>query len=137
MFVSTWSNSVFIAVAIDYRRFRPTGKAVLTLTRPEFVPAAVKKLDKAFLSGKSLKAEPDSTARMSTRTRGAKGALEAAQRGIIHGNGTVTSISGGGRAVVLYGLPGKLPAGVLADNLRNFKLAGVEQGRPVVVKIEK
>ena len=135
--MSTRSNAVSVTVAIDYKRFRPTGKALLTFTSPEFVPAAVQALDRAILSGKPLKAEADGSARMSQRTRGAKGALEAAQRGVIHGNGVDASISGGGKAVVLYGLPGKLQAGLLADRLRAFKLAGAEQGRPVVVKVDK
>lgn len=124
--------------AIVYKHFLPTGRAVLSFTRPEFVPAAVKALDKAFLGGKPLSANAsDNPVAQRQRTRGVKGSLEAAQRGIIAGNGPDGGVTGGSKNVVLYGLPGKMTADSLAWNLRNFQLAGSERGKPVVIKIER
>ena len=62
--------------------------------------------------------------------------MEAGQRGAITGNGPSGGITGSGRNVVIYGLPGRMNAVMLADSLRNFKLAGTEFGREVIVKLE-
>ena len=99
--------------------------------------AATKSLDKAILGGRTLKAtRAEARNERPPRTRGVKGTLEAGQRGIIDGNGPDAGVTGGGKNVLLRGLPGRLFPAMLAENLRNFKLAGREQGRPVVVKLE-
>lgn len=121
-------------MAINYNRFRPNGTATLSFTRPEFVPAAVKALDKSVIGGKSISAEPTDDIPVLPRTRGSKGILDAAQRGIYQGNGPSAGVPGGGKTVVLSGLPtGLLPVKVV-DNLRGFKLARSEMGSPAVVK---
>ena len=130
------SYGVCLVVSIEYSRFRPTGAAILSFTRPEFVPAAVKALDKALLSGKTLGARPAEVLHDIPRGRGVQGALEAAQRGVVHGNGPDAGLTGGGKNVVIWGLPGKMYASSLIEQLRGFKLAGAEQGRPVVIKLD-
>lgn len=127
---------LWFTVAINYKRFRPTGTATLAFSRPEFVPAAIKALDQTVVGGKTIKAEVLHSAPDLSRTRGQKGLLEAGQRGIIKGHGPDAGIGGAGKNVVLYGLPGRLVSGILVDNLRDFKIAGMEQGKPVVIKLE-
>ncbi|RPD66203.1 hypothetical protein L226DRAFT_530319 [Lentinus tigrinus ALCF2SS1-7] len=123
-------------VAINYKRFRPNGTATLAFSRPEYVPAAIKALDKTVLGGKTIKASILDSVRDASRMRGQKGLLEAGQRGVIRGDGPDAGITGGGKNVVLYGLPGRLVAGVLAEQLRQFKIAGLDQGKPVLIKLE-
>ncbi|KAI0670319.1 hypothetical protein C8Q78DRAFT_1079296 [Trametes maxima] len=122
--------------AIDYHRFRPSGEGLLSFTRPEYAAAAFKALNNAVVGGKTVKARTLNNIPKLPRARGPKGVLEAGQRGAITGNGPSGGVTGAGRNVVIYGLPGKLPPSTLADNLRDFKLAGTEYGREVVVKLE-
>ncbi|KAI0374960.1 hypothetical protein BV20DRAFT_961198 [Pilatotrama ljubarskyi] len=123
-------------VAIDYKRFRPSGNGLLSFARLEHAAAAHKALDNAVVGGKRVTARRTSTVPEIPRARGPKGILEAAERGAVSGNGPSGGITGSGRNVVLYGLPGKMLAVHLVDGLRNFKLAGTEYGREVVVKMD-
>ncbi len=125
-----------VSVALDYRRFRPTGTGLLTFSRQEHAAVAHKTLNGSVAGGKRVKTRLLSHLPERPRMRGQKGMLEAAQRGAISGDGPSGGITGSGRNVVLYGLPGKLHAGVLLDNLRGFKLAGAEFGKEVVVKLD-
>lgn len=97
---------------------------------------ALKAMQGAVLSGKTLGATPaDDPSEAVTRTRGVKGRLEAAERGLYTGNGP-NGMSGRGKGVVLYGLPGKLTPGGLHTYLRNFKLASAEAGQHEIVKLD-
>ncbi|KAH9856945.1 hypothetical protein C2E23DRAFT_865593 [Lenzites betulinus] len=120
---------------IEYRRFRPTGSGLLSFTRADHARAAYKALNGVHAWGKSLETRLVADVPELPRTRGVKGRVEAARRGVISGDGPGGSITGGGRNVVLYGLPGKLVPGALIDSLQEFKLAGVEHGTEVVVKL--
>lgn len=71
-----------------------------------------------------------------SRTRGPKGRMEAAERGIIPGTGPDTGIPHQGRCVVMYGLPGQLTVETLRAFLKSFKLAGMENGQKEVIKVE-
>ena len=124
-------------MAVNYSRFRPNGTATLSFTRPEFASAAVKALNGSVLGGKVIIAEPTDDIPVLPRTRGSKGILDAAQRGIYQGNGPNAGVPGGGKTVVLSGLPGGLTPVRVADNLRGFKLARSEMGSPAVVKAFK
>lgn len=123
-------------MAVNYNRFRPDGTATLSFTRPEFVPAAVKALDRSVVGGRSITAEPTDDIPVLPRTRGSKGILDAAQRGIYLGNGPSAGVPGG-KTVVLSGLPDRLTPVNVADNLRSFKLARSDMGSPAVVKAFK
>lgn len=106
-------------------------------TRPEYVPAALKALQGTMLGGKPLRAYPLNSDFALSRRRGMEGLREAGERGILTGDGPDAGISGGAKNVIMYGLPGKMTPLKMSDNLRDFRLAGSEQGRPVVVKIER
>ncbi|TFK92120.1 hypothetical protein K466DRAFT_261875 [Polyporus arcularius HHB13444] len=123
-------------VALNYKRFKPTGTATLAFSRPEYVPAALKALDRTVLGGKTIKATAVDSVPDVSRMRGPKGLLEAGQRGALKGDGPDAGLTGAGKNVVLYGLPARLLPSVMADNLRKFKLAGMDQGKPVVIKLE-
>lgn len=122
-------------MAIDYKRFKPTGSATLALPRPEAVLPALKALRRSVLGGKTVRPKPLNQVSREFRGRGSKGLLEAGQRGIITGDGPDAGLSGGGKNVLICGLPGKTLPAQVADRLRNYKLAGLEQGRPVVIKL--
>lgn len=70
-----------------------------------------------------------------TRTRGPTGRGEAANKGLVNGNGPNGGTSGNGKNVIVWGLPGKLPPGSLKNYLRAFRLSD-ENGEESVVKIE-
>ncbi len=89
-----------------------------------------------MFSGKTLRAQILSPNALNPRRRGQKGLNEAAERGIITGDGPGAGLTGGAKNVVIYGLPPTLRSHQVTDNLRDFKLAGSEQGRPVVIKAE-
>ncbi|KAH9842587.1 uncharacterized protein C8Q71DRAFT_720094 [Rhodofomes roseus] len=125
-------------VALDYWRFSPTGQAWLTLTSPTFLPHTVNALNGAVISGKLLQAaarDPMPQSQLA-RTRGVKGRLEAAERGIITGSGPDGGRTGQGKGVVIYGLPGKFGAEAVRTYLKEFKLAASEDGQKEIVKLE-
>ncbi|KAI0362182.1 hypothetical protein OH77DRAFT_1388337 [Trametes cingulata] len=122
--------------AIDYKRFRPSGNGLLSFPNAEQAAAAQKALDNAVVGGKRVRAHRVSSIPQIPRARGTKGILEAAERGVVTGNGPSGGITGSGRNVVLYGLPGKMLPWQLAERLRDFKLAGTEYGREVIVKLD-
>ena len=70
------------------------------------------------------------------RTRGVKGRLEAAERGLISGNGPDGTSTSHGRGVVIYGLPGKLTPEALRPYLKDFKLVATEVGHKEIIKLE-
>ncbi|KAI0831367.1 hypothetical protein BC628DRAFT_1353406 [Trametes gibbosa] len=121
--------------SVEYRRFRPTGCGLLSFTRGHYASAAQKALNGAVVGGKPVKTRLVSNIPELPRARGVKGMVEAARRGIISGDGPNGGVTGSGRNVVLYGLPGKLTPEHVLDNLQGFKLAGVEHGKEVVVKL--
>lgn len=69
------------------------------------------------------------------RTRGLAGRQEAADKGLIDGHGANGGISGNGKNVIVWGLPGKLPSDGLRNYLRAFRLSD-ENGQESIVKIE-
>lgn len=98
---------------------------------------ALKAMQGTVLSGKALRGVPvNDPSEAITRTRGVKGRLEAAERGLFTGNGPNGMSTGQGKGVVIYGLPGKLTPGGLRTYLRNFKLASAEAGQQEIVKLE-
>lgn len=69
------------------------------------------------------------------RTRGSVGRQEAANKGLVDGNGPNGGTSGNGKNVIIWGLPGKLPSDGLRNYLRAFRLSE-ESGQESIVKIE-
>lgn len=126
----------YVIVAIDYHRFAPTGRAYLTLTASDLLNANLRKLHDATISSMPVQSvsapQPGSVPR---RARGPQGRAEAAERGVLSGNGPRGGLSAGGMSVVLWGLPGRLTAESLRAFLRDFTLAGTEGGKKEFMKI--
>ena len=70
------------------------------------------------------------------RIRGAKGRIEAAQRGIVAGDGPNGGITSNNKSVVLYGLPGKMTVEALTYYLKSFKLADPAPESKEIVKMD-
>ncbi|KIM87022.1 hypothetical protein PILCRDRAFT_64078, partial [Piloderma croceum F 1598] len=123
-------------VAIDYHRFIPTGRAYLTLVTPDALNFNLKALRNASISSLPItSASSPPPISFAARTRGAKGRVDAADRGLF-GDGPRGGVPIEGKSVVLWGLPGRLTAEGLKGLLRNFKLAGTEGGQKEFVKLE-
>lgn len=133
------SYNVRNPVAIDYSRFLPTGRAYLTLTHPDLLRRNLTALQNATVAGISVTAQSAPPPSQSTppRTRGVKGRSEAAERGLITGNGPRGGIVNPGRNVVVWGLPGKMTTGELRDYLRGMGFSWVGPGKEEIVKLEK
>ncbi|KAF8061588.1 hypothetical protein FPV67DRAFT_286852 [Lyophyllum atratum] len=76
-------------VEMHYFRFRPSGRALITLTRHEFLRDNLRALEKLTLCGIPIKAYPANSREGGSlpRSRGSKGRAEAAGRGVINGTG--------------------------------------------------
>jgi hypothetical protein len=121
-------------VALEYHRFEPTGRAVLTLSQPSVHSKVMVALRQLRYFGHQLM--PRSTlppAETRVRSRGLKGREEASERSIVTGNGIQGGITDVGRSVLLSGLPGKMTTDAVRRFLRNYKLMG---GQAEVVKLE-
>ncbi|KAH9926168.1 uncharacterized protein B0H18DRAFT_876600, partial [Fomitopsis serialis] len=124
------------AVVLNYARFSPSGKAWLTLTSPNFSPHTLKALNGTVLSGKLLEVTAkDPWSGLEPRARGVKGRLEAAERGVLSGNGPGGGTSSHGRGVAISGFPGKITAEAVQAYLGDFRLASYEGGQKEVVKL--
>ncbi|EGO20899.1 hypothetical protein SERLADRAFT_397787, partial [Serpula lacrymans var. lacrymans S7.9] len=76
-------------IVLDYHRFNPTGRAYLTVSHPDFMKTNLHALENATVGGipfESYSAPPPASG-PPERTRGPKGRAEAADRGLITGNG--------------------------------------------------
>ena len=92
-------------------------------------------LNKATMSSLQLNATAVPSPFPGRRTRGSVGRKEAANKGLIDGNGPNGGTSGHGKNVIMWGLPGKLPPEGLRTYLRAFRLSEVS-GQESTVKIE-
>ena len=129
--------TVLHAVAIDYKRFNPTGRAFLTLGNSDALDQNLRSLQNASISSIPITATscppPPGIPR---RTRGKEGRMQAAERGVITGNGPRGGVTNGGNNVVLWGMPGRLTSEGLRWSLHTFKLAGTEGGKQESVKLD-
>ncbi|KAF9466362.1 hypothetical protein BDZ94DRAFT_1280997 [Collybia nuda] len=127
-----------VDVAIDYHRFLPSGKALLTLNDPQFLRDNIRNLERLTVAGLPVKSRPrllrDDEAAPS-RMRGVKGRAEASERGIVTGNGPHAGITNCERHVVIKGLPGRISLQTLENTLRSYQLAETRGGRPRIVKV--
>jgi len=123
-------------VTIDYRRFLPTGGAYLKLATSDPLNFNLTALRNASISSLPItSASSPPPTLFTTRARGTKGRMDAAERGLF-GDGPRGGLLSEGKNVVLWGLPGRLTPEGLKGLLRNFKLAGTEGGRKEFVKLE-
>lgn len=120
---------------MDYDRFRPTGTAYLSLSSQNSIPRNLRMLKKATISSLPLRATAVPNPFPTGRTRGTVGRNEAANKGLVDGNGPNGGTSGHGKNVIIWGLPGKLPPDGLRNYLRAFRLSDVGN-QESIVKIE-
>ncbi|KAI9466131.1 hypothetical protein BJY52DRAFT_328106 [Lactarius psammicola] len=121
-------------VALEYHRFEPTGRALLTLSQPSALRKVLVALKQLRFFGHPLTPRtvpPPAETKM--RSRGLKGREEASERSVVTGNGTQGGITDGGRSVLLSGLPGRISAESVRRFLKDYKLMG---GQAEVVKLE-
>jgi hypothetical protein len=129
----------FPPVAIDYHRFSPAGRAFVTLSDPIHMHPALGALRGATVGSIPFNFRPSPLPDVPApppRTRGVKGREQARERGLtLTGNGPRGGVSGAGKNVVLYGLPGKLSHNRVRDHLRGFSFAPGESERTQVEKV--
>jgi hypothetical protein len=92
-------------------------------------------LKNATMTSLSLHAVGVPNPHRAVRTRGPVGRQEAADKGLIDGNGPNGGTPGNGKNVIMWGLPGKLPPDGLRNYLRAFRLSD-ENGQESIAKIE-
>ena len=128
-------------VAIDYKRFIPTGTAIVTLTNSTFIRNAVSSLHGAIIAAHEVQAtsiaDEDSEEMLMPRTRGVKGRAQAAERGATTGDGPAGGTKGSGSNVVLYGLPGRMSSEAAWYYLSGFKLAGSSARDKDILKLPR
>ncbi|KAF9651512.1 hypothetical protein BDM02DRAFT_3110627 [Thelephora ganbajun] len=122
-------------IFMDYDRFRPTGTAYLSLSSPNSMTRNLRMLNKATMASLSLRATAVPNPFSVGRTRGTVGRKEAANKGLVDGNGPNGGTSGQGKNVIMWGLPGKLPPDGLRNYLRTFQLSETSS-QESIVKIE-
>ena len=83
-----------------------------------------------------ISAFPSSARIEAPRVRGNKGRVEAAQRGVISGDGPNGGINGNTKSVILYGLPGKMTVEALTYFLKSYKLADPTPDMKEIIKME-
>ena len=127
---------VIFIVAIDYKGFRPSGDAYITLTRTDYLRDNLRKLENFTLLGLPVKATPKVLeADRPPRSRGEKGRTEAVARGAHTGDGLKGNFPNTERNVVIWGLPGRLDPSHIEEALRDFKLGRTPKGRHTILKV--
>jgi hypothetical protein len=109
---------------VDYDRFLPSGRALITLTGPDFLRDNLRLLERFTIAGEPVSAEPKIVEESRPRTRGTKGRAEAEERGVATGNGPHAGLlQNTGKTVVIWGFPGKMTAGMALPYFHEFKVA--------------
>ncbi|KAH7914961.1 hypothetical protein BJ138DRAFT_1123028 [Hygrophoropsis aurantiaca] len=123
-------------VMLDYHRFKPTGRAYLEISHPDFTRPNVVALERTTVSGMLITAYPSPAPNVhpTPRTRGVQGRIDAAERGAIKGNGPHGGFPSFGKCVVLWGFPGKSNADMVRGFLKGFELVG-GQGNPDILQV--
>lgn len=111
--------------------------ALLTLINPEFLDENIRKLKRMSIAGMPTLAFPKTmnSPPTPTRVRGIKGLREAAERGLLTGNGPHAGLLNWGRNVTLWGLPKMLDEKELYDDLQQFEFASDSKAQPNLVKV--
>ena len=106
------------------------------MSSPSFTSRAVDALRASAVSGLSVTVNPSPPPETQSRTRGVRGRADAAERGIITGDGPGGGITGGKRTVVIAGLPGKMTAAAVKEWLKSFKLAEANTEEKEIAQVE-
>ncbi|KAK2460584.1 hypothetical protein APHAL10511_007054 [Amanita phalloides] len=125
-------------VTLVYKRFTPTGTAMVSLTRPDFLKKNLQLLENISISGIPLKSRPrllDDAYMTLPRARGEKGREEADQRGTLNGDGPRAGIRDDGRTVTVWGYPGKTESAAVEFLVRDYDVARKRSGEADVRKV--
>ncbi|KAF9009396.1 hypothetical protein BDQ17DRAFT_1235618, partial [Cyathus striatus] len=127
-----------INVELDYQRFRPSGRAVITLSKYDRLKENIEHLRNVTISG--IQANPSTTKSKAipaapSRSRGVAGRAEAAERGVLLGNGPSAGLSGTEKMVTIWGAPGRTEPRDLAKLLINYKVVKSTKAKPDIHKI--
>ncbi|KAG6896132.1 hypothetical protein C0992_010173 [Termitomyces sp. T32_za158] len=113
---------------IDYKGFRPSGKAMLTMENPEHLAKNLRALSSLHICGVKVRPvahySPDSTYDPEDPDKG------------VTGNGPEGNFPYVERNVVLWGMPGKTTVEEIAMALADFKTEH-KKDKPIIVKLEK
>ncbi|KAJ3478303.1 hypothetical protein NLI96_g9854 [Meripilus lineatus] len=125
------------STAIIYKRFSTTGEGLITLSDPNTAERSLKALERGMVGGlvvssRCIPAPADATP---ARSRGQKGKLEAAKRGLIQGDGPNGGIADRGNAVLISGLPGKMTGDALRTYFKTFRFES-QEGVKAITKLE-
>ncbi|THH33856.1 hypothetical protein EUX98_g274 [Antrodiella citrinella] len=126
------------AVSINYKGFHPQQEGFISFTHPSFVRNAIKSLRHSIMGGYTVTVEPSASpdeVPHSLRSRGFKGRAEAAERGIVAGDGAGAGISKPGKSVLMYGLPPQISAPAMKRYLQDYMQA--DSGEKEIVRIEE
>lgn len=115
---------LILEVALQYRHFRPTGKAILTMALPDFTRKAILQLENTRLLGVRPEAEPILSPETFLGTPQNVNSLE------VTGDGPSAGVTPR-RTVSLSGLPGRTGIETVHKLLQGFKLVN-EKGQPAV-----
>lgn len=125
-------------VAMDYKAFKPTGDAIITLRNPNSVEDALVALKHFSMCGIQI---PSSRAIVEDtrpqRGRGIRGRIEAEDNGAMHGNGPHAGLLGSGTNVYIAGFPGKTWRSVVEATLRDFDLVRTKTGEALIHRTER
>lgn len=114
----------------------PTGRALITFTDPNFLRDNLRLLERFTIAGTRVFAESKNLPQNRPRRRGEKGRAQAAERGILPGNGPHADLTQDtGKTVVIWGFPGKLSTEVAASYFNDFKVARSTKDSPRVQQV--
>jgi len=126
--------SQFFTVRLLYKRFRPTGRAVLACSVPDHTQDVVRECSKTSIGLRSIKAYPTTDEQyFERRKRGLVGKSEATQRGALTGNGP-TPGGNPNRTVTVTNVPHGMHFKKMAALAEGFELKGDDGTRREVEK---
>lgn len=121
---------------MEYSRFFPTGRALVTLTAPNFLQDNLRLLNRLTIAGMPVSAQPKIVEESRQRTRGTKGRVEAEERGVATGNGPHAGLQQNiGKMVVIWGFPGRMSTGLVAPYFDDFQVATSKNDQLKVQKV--
>lgn len=121
---------------MDYDRFLPTDRALVTLAAPNFLQDNLRRLNRLTIAGAPVSAQPKIIEESRQRTRGTKGRAEAEERGVAAGTGPHAGLRQNiGKMVVIWGFPGRMTAELVALYFKDFQVATSKNDQPKVQKV--
>jgi hypothetical protein len=110
-----------LTVSLIYRRFEPTGNALLSFSVPQAVAQAMDEVEKITFTGcDKIECSIYTNPLYEQRIRGAKGRADAVRRGF-DGSGP-SALFPPGKTVTVNGLRGKTPLPKFLEMIRGFQL---------------